>query len=213
MNGVPHFSVQGPWLHDGSVSAAIDWHHRIDEAPDVGYVYVLALAGGHTKVGATAYFPERLRIHRRDFRRCGLGIERCLVTRPAFNYREVELTAKRRFADRRFFGEVIAAPVEDVADFIERQPLEFVAPIGYGRSRPGAHRFLKKLMADISAGLGQPLPEGLQRSVRHILDRHTALGRETGLSERDSTLNALAVIEAHTGLDLSTFRHVLREVA
>lgn len=213
MNDVPHFSNRFPWLHDGSVSAAIDWQDRIDEAPDVGYVYVLAITNGHTKVGATAYFPERLRTHRRDFQRCGLAIERCLVTRPAFNYRDAELTAKRRFADRRFLGEVFAVPVEDVADFIERQPLAFVAPIGYGRSRRGAHRFFMKLAADISAGLGVPLPEGLQHSVRDILDRHTALGRATGLSERDSMLNALAVIEAHTGLDLSTFHHVLREVA
>ena len=52
----------------------------------------------------------------------------------------------------------------------------------------------------------------MQRYVQTILDRHAALGRATGLSERDATINALAVIEVHTGLDLSAFHAVLQEV-
>jgi hypothetical protein len=67
-------------------------------------------------------------------------------------------------------------------------------------------------MAELSEGLGPRTGDGMQRYVQTILDRHAALGRATGLSERDATINALAVIEVHTGLDLSAFHAVLQEV-
>ncbi len=201
------------WLHAGCVQDAIAWKDRIQQTHDVGYVYVLALSNGTTKLGSTSYFPERLIAHQRDFRRCGILISRCTVTRPAFNYRAVELAAKRNFESEQYFGEVFLATINDVSNFIAQIPLTIVAPDGYGLSRQGGHRFLTGIMTQINEGLGIALPEGVQRYVQCILDRHTALGRETGLSERDAMLNALAVIEAHTGLNLSTFRNVLAEVA
>lgn len=207
------FSIASPWLHDGSVQDAIAWRDRIVETPDLGYVYLLALSGGHTKVGSTAYFPERLNAHLRDSRRCGIAIDRCMVTRPAFNYREVERAAIREFTHKGYFGEVFVASITEIANFVAFHPLAIVAPEGYGQSRQSGHRLLTSIMTQISEGLGIALPEEMQRHVQCILDRHTALGRETGLSERDATLNALAVIEAHTGLDLNTFRNVLVGVA
>ena len=209
---VPQFSIKNPWLHAGSVQDAIAWMDRIEETPDVGYVYLLALSNGHTKVGSTSYFPERLSAHQRDFRRSGVAIDRCMVTRPAFNYRDLECATKRQFADSKYFGEVFVVSITEIANFISFQPLTIVAPAGYGQSRQGGHHFLMSIMAQISEGLGVALPEGTQRYVQCILDRHTALGRETGLSERDAVLNALSVIEAHTGLNLNTFRNILAEV-
>ncbi len=201
------------WLHAGCVQDAIAWKDRIQETHDVGYVYVLALSNGTTKLGSTSLFPQRLVAHQRDFRRSGVMIDRCTVTRPAFNYREVELAAKRHFESEQYFGEVFLATINEISDFIWQMPLSFVAPDGYGRSRQGGHAFLTGIMAEINDRLGIAPPERMQRYVQCIIDRHTALGRETGLSEPDAMLNALAVIEAHTGLNLDTFRNILAEVA
>ena len=209
----PVFTLKNAWLHDGSLADAIAWSKRIDEAPDVGYVYLLGYANGHTKVGATSYFPERLIAHQRDIRRWDATLTRCMVTRPAFNYRKLERTVKREFDHKQHVGEVFGTPISDIAKFIQFQPLSVVAPEAYSRSRAGANRFLMRLMAELSVDLGLHPGDGMQRYVQSILDRHTALGRATGLSERDTTTNALSVIEAHTGLDLSAFHAVLREAA
>jgi hypothetical protein len=209
----PQLILRRLWLHDGTLEDAITWRARIDEAHDVGYVYLLGYDNGRTKVGATSYFPERLGSHHGEMKRLGITVTRCVVTRPIFNYMQLEKSVKRRFEPTQHFGEVFDAPIGDLVNFIACQPLMTVAPEGYGQSRCVAHRFLMKLMTDISEGLGIPVAEGVQRYVQTILDRHTALGRATGLSERDATHNALAVIEAHTGLNLSVFHDVLREVA
>jgi hypothetical protein len=208
----PGFTIRNVWLHDGTLEDAIAWRERIDEAPDVGYVYLLGYANGHTKIGATAYFPERLSTHQRDARRWGANLTRCMVTRPAFNYLQVEREVKRQFDHTQYFGEVFIAPINDIANFVQFLPLSLVATEEWGRSRSGAHQFLMRLMAELSEGLGPRTGDGMQRYVQTILDRHAALGRATGLSERDATINALAVIEVHTGLDLSAFHAVLQEV-
>jgi predicted GIY-YIG superfamily endonuclease len=209
----PVFPIRTVWLHDGTLEDAIEWRDRIDEAPDVGYVYLLSYANGHTKIGATANFPERLSTHQREARRWGVKPSRCMVTRPAFNYGKIERAVKRQFDHTRHFGEVFIAPITEIANFVQFLPLARVAPDGYGRSRLGAHQYLTRLMAEFHDGLGLNSGDGMQRYVQTILDRHVALGRATGLSEQDAIINALAVIEAHTGLDLSVFHTVLKEAA
>lgn len=201
------------WLHSGSVVDAINFSGRIHEAPDIGYVYLLALSNGHAKVGATANFSRRLREHRIELRRYGLGVDHCFVTRPHFNYLDVEAKTKSRFALCKVAGEIFDLPISLLADFIEHQKLFLVAPAEHGQSKHRLHGLLMAVMNDISSALGISPDAGLTRYAQGILERHTALGRETGLCERDAVLNALAVIEAHTGLNLSAFRNVLKEAA
>lgn len=207
------FTFKETWLHDGTLEGAIAWNGRIGKALDVGYVYLLGYEDGRTKVGATSYFPERLDVHRRDADRWRVAVTRCMVTRPVFNYLELETFVKFQFEPMQYFGEIFNAPIEDLANFVMCQHLMVVAPDGYGQSRRSVNRFLTKLMAEIGKGLGIPFTDGLQRSVQSILEQHTVLGGATGLSEREAMINALAVIEAHTGLNLSAFYDVLREVA
>lgn len=201
------------WLHRGSLAGALDRGSRIEETPGLGYVYLLALSNGHTKIGTTANFPRRLATHRSELRRYGLAVEHCLVTRPHFNYREIELATKRRFIASQVAGEVFDEPCQRLASYIEGRHLQFVAPTGFGRSGRAMHHLLNGVMAEISAALRIPRSSVVALQAQVLMAQHIHLGRETGLSERDSMLNALAVIEAHTGLELSAFRNVLAEAA
>lgn len=201
------------WLHRGGIEDAIAWRDRIELAPDVGYVYVLALSNGTTKVGSTAYFPQRLATHRTETSRYGLAIECCYVTRPHFNFRAVEAATNSELAKFRVIGEVFKVSVSIPAYVIESQELVFVAPATYGRDRRSASQFLITLMTDISQTAGILRPARVAQYAERVMAQHKALGLSTGLDECSSMLNAMAVIEANTDLDLSSLRDLLLEVA
>lgn len=199
------------WLIDDGMHGALAFAALLPRADGLGYVYVLALSNGHCKLGSTTDLRQRLTQHRTETARYGVSITRCRVTRPHFNFRAVESRALRWLGNegRR---EVIPRALSDVCRAVEAQTLERTVPEDYAARHRSAWAFCNRFMQQIAAGLGIAPRGELTREASRLLEAHVELGRLTGLSETSSMLNALAVIEAHTGLDLRSLRAVLLEV-
>lgn len=199
------------WLIDGDLDAALAFASSLPRAEGLGYVYVLALTNGNCKLGSTTDLAKRLVQHRTETARYGVSIRRCLATRPHFNYRAVESGALRSLGNdgRR---EVLPNDPSTVRRAVEAQRPEWTAPQDYVPRHRSAWALCNALMQRIAAGLGMAPQGGLTREASRILDAHVEVGRRTGLSETEAMLNALAVIEATTGIDLRSLRAVLLEV-
>ena len=199
------------WFIDDDVHGALAFASLLPRADGLGYVYVLAFSNGHCKLGSTTELRQRLTQHRIDTARYGVSITRCLVTRPHFNFRAVESRALRWLGNegRR---EVIPNALSDVCRAVEAQTPEWTAPEDYAARHRSAWAFCNRFMQQIAAGLGIAPRGELTREASRILEAHVELGRLTGLSEAASMLNALAVIEANTGIALRSLRAVLLEV-
>jgi hypothetical protein len=200
------------WLIDGDLSGAMAFASHLPIAQGMGYVYVLALSNDRRKLGSTADLAQRLAQHRTETARYGVSITHCIVTRPHFNFRAVESRSLRWLGseERR---EVLPNALSEVRRAVEAQTLEWTAPADYSARHRSAWALCNKLMQQIAAGLGMASSGGLTREASRILDAHVELGHRTGLSESASMLNALAVIEAHCGLDLRALRSILQEEA
>ena len=200
------------WFIDDDLDNAMACASRMPRAEGLGYVYVLALSNDTRKLGSTADVAQRFTQHRTETARYGVAIERCLVTRPHFNFRAVEAQALRWVGcDGR--REILPTAMSDIRRAVEAQTLHWIAPEDYVGQHRSAWTLCDRIMQQITAGLGIAADGQLTREASRILDAHVDLGRRTGLSESASTLNALAVIEARCGLDLCTLRDVLPEVA
>lgn len=200
------------WLFDGALDDAITLGRSLPLADDLGYVYVLALSNRTCKLGSTRHFAQRLTTHRSEVARYGISIARCSITRPHFNYRAVEQQSLRSLVALRQ-GEVVRAPYAVVQAAVEMQTPEFVARANYGADHRAGWAFCQRLVDELSAPIGLAPEHDLTKHVEQLLDTHRELGRRSGLSEAASVRNALAVIEAHTGLDLSSLRRAVEEVA
>ncbi|WP_162910156.1 hypothetical protein [Azohydromonas sediminis] len=199
------------WRIDGDLCAALDFASSLPRAEGLGFVYVLALSNGNCKLGSTTDLAKRLVQHRTETARYGVSIRRCLATRPHFNYRAVESGALWWLGSegRR---EVLPKDLSTVRRAVEAQRPEWTAPQDYVPRHRSAWALCNALMQSIAAGLGIASQGELTREASRILDAHVELGRRTGLSETEGMLNALAVIEARTGIDLRPLRAALLEV-
>ena len=199
------------WLIVDDVNAALAFASSLPRADGLGYVYVLALSNGTCKLGSTTNLAQRLAQHRTETARYGVSIWRSLTTRPHFNYRAVESGALRWLGNdgRR---EVLPNDLSTVRRAVEAQTLEWTVPEDYAARHRSAWALCNKLMRNIAAGLGITSQGELTLEASRLLDAHVELGRRTGLSETEGMFNALAVIEATTGLDLRALRAVLLEV-
>jgi hypothetical protein len=199
------------WFIDSDLNKAMARASDLPQTRALGYVYVLALSNDTRKLGSTSHLIQRLAQHRTETARYSVTITHCLVTRPHFNFRTVEAQALHWIGTegRR---EIVAAALSDVRRAVEAQTLHWIAPHDYVKQHRSAQVFYAWIMQQIAASLGIGTDSQLTCEASQILDVHRELGCRTGLSPSASTLNALAVIEAQSGLDLSALRGVLQEV-
>lgn len=200
------------WLFKGSFDDALAYGRGIPVANHLGYVYVLSLAEHICKLGCTQNIAQRLSTYRSEMTRYGRSAIHCAISRPHFNYHTVEQQALHAVNAPRH-GEVIMASEDTICAEIEKQHLDFVAPPAYSTKYRAANAFFSAVADELIASMKTiPMPS-LIPTVQNALKAHHDLGRLSGLSQAESMINALAVIEADTGLDLSAMRLVVEEVA
>lgn len=199
------------WTH-GGLDKVTKLASELPDAEGLGFVYVLSLSNNTRKIGCTGQLHQRLRAHDFEMSRYGVEIVFCSITRPHFNFRTVERNALR-WLNVVGTREVLPDLHKTVCDAVAAQILELTAPADYVARHRTAHAYITKLMTTVGAQLGIEPKGELSRTAGLIVEAHTAVGRLTGLSEANSMLNALAVIESRTGLQLQALRNIVKEVA
>jgi hypothetical protein len=205
-------TICNTWLIHGDLNKVAEFSNELPEADGIGFVYVLSLSNNTRKLGCTANLYQRLRTNGTEMSRYGVSVQFCSVTRPHFNFRTVEQNALH-WLNSVGTKEILSDPHKTVCEAVAAQHLDLLAPDSYVVEHQTAYAYVAGLMRDIGGRLGIASQPEITRGVSRILDAHTKLGRLTGLSETDSMLNALAVIESQTGLKLQSLRDVLLGVA
>jgi hypothetical protein len=205
-------NICNTWMTHGGLEKVAEFASELPDADELGFVYVLSLSNNTRKIGRTGKLHQRLRTNETEMSRYGVAIQFCSITRPHFNFRTVERNALR-WLNVVGTREILPEPHETVCEAVAAQHMELTAPTDFVARHQTSVAYINSLMRDIGARLGIEPQAEITRSANLILEAHTELGRLTGLSEADSLLNALAVIECQTGLKLSQLRDVLTEVA
>ncbi|MFV0283745.1 MAG: GIY-YIG nuclease family protein [Castellaniella sp.] len=200
------------WLFKGSFEDARNYGRSIPVAGHLGYVYIISFSGRICKLGCTQNIGQRLSTYSSEMARYGRSASHCWISRPHFNYHAVEQQTLCT-VDATRHGEVIMASKEAISVAVEKQHLDLVAPPDYGAQYRASHEFVDHLINELTTSLKairRPSPISI---VQKALKTYSDLGRLSGLSPAESMINTLAVVEADTGLDLSTMRRVAAEVA
>lgn len=200
------------WLFKGSFEDALACGRSLPFVGHLGYVYILSFSEQICKLGCAQNIAQRLSAYRSEMTRYGRSAIHCAISRPHFNYRKVEQQALHTVNAPRC-GEVIMASEDIICAVVEKLQLDLIAPPTYGVRHRSSYAFIDGLIDSLAASMKTVRKPSLIPVVQRTLKAHSDLGRLTGLSQAESTINALAVIEATTGLNLSAMRRIVEEVA